>query len=238
MKQKTEKEQMEKVLRQGLKAGSSSSSQPLGPGKQKLTAKHRMRGRQKEKPQRTALFIPDEEEEDSHGEFELTAPTENHNRFVASSISPEPCSSAQNVKSSVSEDAVMATRLETKVMSVDTTMLEQKTLDDGQIPLIDNTEATSVPGEKVVEAALPQPSLPQSSRSPLLLEEDAASCTNELTMVVPSESGTFRPKPGTSKLPRRKRRQLSSAPVIDRVTRSAFLKQKEKADVPLQPGMS
>ena len=235
IKQKAEKEQMGKVLRQGLKAGSSSSSQPLRPDKQKLTAKHRMRGRQKEKLQRTALFIPDEEEEDSHSEVELTVPTEGHNRFVASSISPEPYSSAQNVKTSESGDAVMANRLEAKVTSNDTIMLEQKTFDDGQMPLIDNIEATAaVPSEKVVEAALPQP-----SRSPLLLDENAPRCTNELiTMLVPSESATLRPKPGTSKLPRRKRRQLSSAPVVDRVTRSAFLKQKEKADVPLQPGMS
>jgi hypothetical protein len=233
MKQKAEKEHMEKVLRQGLKAGSSTSSQPLRPEKQKLTAKDRMRGRQKEKPQRIALFIPDEEEEDSHSEVELTAPTEDHNRFVASSISPEPYSSGQNVKTSVSEDAVMATRSETKVKSNDTIMLEQKVFDDGQMPLIANVEATAaVPSEKVVEAALPQP-----SRAPLLLEENTASSTNESTMLVPSESGTLRPKPGTSKLPRRKRRQLSSAPIVERVTRSAFLKQKEKADMHLQPGM-
>ena len=231
MKQKAEKEQMAKVLHQGLKAGSSKSSQPLRPEKQKLTAKDRMMRKQREKPQRTALFVPDEEEEDSHSEAELTAPIEDQNRFVASSISPEPYISAQNVKTSVSEDSVMATRLETKVKSNDTIMLEQKALDD-QMPLIGSIEETAaVPSEKVAEAAPLQRSPP-----PLLLEENA-SITNELTMLVPSESGTNRPKPGTSKLPRRKRRQLSSAPTVDRVTRSAILKQKEKADILLQPGM-
>ena len=231
MKQKAEKEQMGKVLHQGLKVHSSASSQPLRSEKQKLTAKDRMRGKQKEKPQKTALFVPDEEEEDSHSEAELTAPTEDQNRFVASSISPELYSSAQNVNNSVSEDAVMANRSETKVKIRSTIMLEQKAIDDGQMPLIGSIEATAaVPSEKVVEAALPQP-----SPAPLLIEENASS-TNELTMPVPSESGTLRPKL-VSKLPRRKRRQPFSAPVVDRVTRSAFLKQKEKADILLQPGM-
>lgn len=229
MKQNAEKEQIEKVLHQGLKAGSSISSQPLRPEKQKLTAKDRMRGKQKEKPQRTALFVPDEEEEDSHSEADLIAPTDDQNRFVASSISPEPYSSVQIVKTCVSEDAVMATRSETMVKSRDTIMLEQRAFDDGQMPLIGSIEATaSVPSEKVGEATLPQP-----APAPLLLEENSSS-TNEFTMLVPSESGTLRPNLGTSKLPRRKRRQPSSAPIVDRVTRSAFLKQKEKADI--QPG--
>lgn len=227
MKQKAEKEQMEKVLRKGLKAGSSTSSQLLRPEKQKLTAKDRMRGKQKEKPQRTALFIPDEEEEDSHSEAELTAPIKDHDRFVASSISPEPYSSAQNVKTSESEDAVMATRPEINIKSND------KAFDDGQMPLIGSTEATAiVPSEMVVEAVLPQP-----SPAPLLLEENAESSTTEFTMLVPSDSGTLRPKPGASKLPRRKRRQPPSAPIVDRVTRSAFLKQRENTDTHLQPGM-
>ena len=222
MKQKAEKEQMEKVLRQGLKTGSSTSRQPLRPEKQKLTAKDRMRGKQKEKPPRTALFIPDEEEEDSHSEAELMAPIEDHNRFVASSISPEPYNSAQNFKTFASEDAVMAARSEINVNSND----------DVRMPLIGSIEAaTIVPSEKVVEAALPQ-----SSPAPLLLEENAASSTNEFTMLVPSDSGTLRPKPGASKLPRRKKRQPPSAPIVDRVTRSAFLKQKEK-EIHLQPGM-
>ena len=230
MKQKAEKEQMEKVFHQGLKGGSSTSSQPLRPEKQKLTAKDRMRGKLKEKPQKT-VFVPDEEEEDSHSEVELTAPTEDPNRFVASSISPEPYSSAQIVKT-MSEDAVVATLSETKVKSTDTIMLEQKAFDDGQKPLIGSIEAiTAVPSEKVVEAALPQP-----SPAPVLPEESASS-TNEFTVPVPSESGTLRPKLGTSKLPRRQRRQPSSAPIVDRVTRSAFLKQKEKADILLKPGM-
>jgi hypothetical protein len=227
MKQKAEKEQMGKVVHQGLKASSSTSSQPLRPEKQKLTARGRMRGKQKEKPQKSALFVPDEEEEDSHSEVELTAPTEDQNRFVASSISPELYSSAQNVNASMFEDAVMANRSETKVKSRDAIMLEQKALDDGQMPLIGGIEATAaVPSEKVVEATL----LLQPSPAPLLIEENASS-TNEFTMLVPSESGTLRPKLGMSKLPRRERRQPSSAPIVDRVTRSAFLKQKEKADI-------
>lgn len=231
MKQMAEKEQMKKVLYPGLKAGSSTSNRPLRPEKQKLTARDRMRGKQKEKPQRN-LFIPEEEEEDSHSEVELTAPTEDQNRFVASSISPELYSSTQNVKASMSEDAVMTTRSEAKVKSKDTIMLEQKASDDGQMPLIGSIEVTvAVPSERVVEASLPQP-----SPAPLLLEEDASS-TNAFTMLLPSESGTLRPKLGTSKLPRRKGRQLSSAPTVDRVTRSALLKQKEKADIHLQPGM-
>ena len=231
MKQMAEKEQMKKVLYPGLEAGASTSSRPLRPEKQKLTARDRMRGKQKEKPQRN-LFVPEEEEEDSHSEVELTAPTEDQNRFVASSISPEPYSSTQNVKTSMSEDEVMATRSEAKAKSKDTIMLEQKAIDDGQMPLSGSIEATAaVPSEKIVEASLPQP-----SSAPLLLEENASS-TNEFTMLVPSESGTLRPKLGTSKLPRRKGRQLSSAPTVDRVTRSAFLKQKEKADIHLQPGM-
>jgi hypothetical protein len=218
MKQKAEKERKE-----------LTSRQPLRSEKQKLTAKDRMRGKQKEKPQRTALFIPEEDEEDSHGEAELTPPSEDQNRFVASSISPELYSSVQNVKTSVSEDAVMATRSETEVKSNDSIALEQKSFDDGQTPLNGGIETiAAVPSEKVVETTQVQP-------SPAL--EENASSTNELTMLVSSESGTLRPKPGTSKLPRRKRRQLSSAPTVDRVTRSAFLKQKEKTDILLQPGM-
>ena len=230
MKQNAEKQQMEKVLHQGPNAGFTTSNQPLRPEKQKLTAKDRMRRKQKGKPQKN-LFVPDEEEEDSHSEVELTAPTEDQNRFVPSSKSPEPYGLAQNVKTPMSEDAVMATRSETKVQSSDTVALEQKALDDGQMALVGDIEATAaVPSEKVVEAAL------QPSPAPLLLEENASS-TNDFTMLVPPESGTLRPKPGTSKLPRRKKRQPSSVPVVDRVTRSAFLKQKEKADIHLQPGM-
>ena len=218
MKQKAEKERIE-----------STSRQPLRSEKQKLTAKDRMRGKQKEKPQRTALFIPEEEEEDSHGEAELTPPSEDQNRFVASSISPEPYSSAQKRKTTLSEDVAMATRSEPKVTSNDSIALEQKVFDDSQTPLNAGIETiAAVPSEKVVETTLLQP-------SPTL--EENASSTNELTMLVPSESGTLQPKPGTSKLPRRKRRQLSSAPTVDRVTRSAFLKQKEKTDILLQPGM-
>jgi hypothetical protein len=223
LKQKAEKEQMGKVLHQRFKADSSTSSQRLRPEKQKVTARDRMRGKQKEKPQRTALFVPDEEEEDSHSEAELAAPTEDQNRFVASSISPEPYSTTQNVKTSVSEDASLS---ETKVKSDDTNdtiTLERKAFDNGQVPLIGRIETSAVPSEKVVEAAPLQP-----SPVPLLLQENASS-TNELTMLVPSESGTLGPKPGTSKLPRRKRRQPPSAPTVDRVTRSAFLKQKEMA---------
>ena len=231
MKQKAEKDQMEKVPHSGLKAGPLTFSRPLRPEKQKLTAKDRMRGKQKGKPRKN-LFVPDEEEEDSHSEAELAAPAEDENRFVPSSKSPEPYSSAQNVKTSMPEDAVMATRSETMVKSSDTIVLEQKVYNDGQIPLIGDIEATvAVSSEKVVEAAFLQP-----SPAPLLLEEIASS-TNESTMLMPSESETLRPKVGMSKLPRRKRRQPSSAPIVDRVTRSAFLKQKEKADIHLQPGM-
>jgi hypothetical protein len=207
-KEKAEKEQTEKVLYQGLKAGPSTSSQPRKFEKQKLSARDRMRGKQKVKPQKPSPYAPDEEQEDSQTEAELIAPTEDQNRFVASSKSPEPYSSAQNVKTSMSEDAVMATRSEIEVKSRDTIMSEYN---DG------------LGGIEAAKTASLQPPLP--------LEE-----TNELTTLVPSESGTLRPKPQTSKLPRGKKRQPTSAPIVDRVTRSVSLKQKGKMDTHLQPG--
>ncbi|KAF8806490.1 hypothetical protein BYT27DRAFT_7191045 [Phlegmacium glaucopus] len=229
MKEKAEKEQAGKVLHQALKAGPSTSSQPPKPEKQKVTAKKRMRGKQKEKPQKTGLFIPDEEEEDSHSEAELPTPHVDHSRFVASSTSPEPYSSTQGIETSTSKDAVMASLSEIEVKNGDMVMSEQKASDDCVMPHIGDTEATAVvPSEMVVETAPLQPSVP------LLLEENASS-KNEPTALVPSESGTLRPKAEISKLPRGKRRQPASVPIVDRVTRSVSLKQKGTADTNPQP---
>lgn len=219
-KEKAEKEKRGKIFHQRLNASTSSR-----PEKQKLTAKERMRGRQKEKPQKTTSFIPDEEEEDSHTESELTAPTEDPNRFVASSKSPEPYNLAQEVKSSTSEDIVLASSSEIGVETRDTIMSEHERL----TPFI---EVTAVfPSEKVAEMVPLQ--LPPA---PLLLE-DSASSTNEFMTSVPSEFESLRPNVGPSRLPRGKRRQPTSAPVVDRVTRSVSLKQKQKADSNIQPGM-
>jgi len=230
MKEKAEKEQAEKVL-QALKAGPSISSQPLKPEKQKLTAKERMRGKQRGKPQKTAFLVPDEEEEDSHNEVELTTPHQDGNRFVASSTSPEPYSSIQRVETSTSNDTVMAPLSEIEVKSGDMIMSEQKAFDDRVLPLTGDTEENAVVlNGKVIETAPLQPS------APLLLAETASS-TMEPTTLVPSESGTLRPKVETSKLPRGKRRQPASALVVDRVTRSVSLKQKRKADTNPQPGI-
>ena len=228
MKEKTEKERTEKIPHHGHIAGPSTSSQPLRSEKQKITAKDRMRGKQKGKLQKTTLFVPDEEEEDSHTETELTAPVEDQNRFVASSNSPEHYSSStQIVQTAASEDTAMVPLSKFEIKNRDTIMSEQE---DHQIPLIGDIEATAaVPNEKVVEMASPQP--PPAS---LLLEENANS-TSELTKLVLSESGTLLPKVGPSKLPRAKRRQPASVPIVDRVTRSVSSKQKGKAD--LQSGM-
>ena len=215
-KEKAEKEQTEKVPHQGLKSGSSTSSQPHKPERQKLTARDRMRGKQKGKTQKPSPYTPDEEQEDSHSEAELTAPTKDQNRFVASSKSPEPYSSAQNVKTSMSEDAAMATRSEIEVKSRDTIMSEHIPFDDGLVGGIEVTKMAPL-------------------QAPLLLEE--TNSINELTTLVPSESGTLRSKPQTSKLPRGKKRQPTSAPIVDRVTRSVSLKQKGKMDTHLQPGI-
>lgn len=220
MKEKAEKEQKKK-------AGPSTSSQPRRPEKQKVTARNRMRGKQKGKPQKHMQYAPNEEDEDSHTEAELTAPTEDQSRFVASSKSPEPYSSTQSVKAFMSEDAVTTTRLGIEVKSRNTTTSERKVFDNGLMPLIGDTEATAaVPSEKVAETAPLQP--PPA--------EEIAKSTNLLTTLVPSESGKLR-KPQMSKLPQGKRRQPTSAPTVDRVTRSVSLKQKVKADTHLQPGM-
>ena len=225
MKEKAEKEQAAKLLHQVLKAGPSTSSQPLRPEKQKITAKERMRGKHKGRTQKTALFVPDEEEEDSHTEAELTVPTQDQNRFVASSNSPEPCSLVQESQISTSQDTPMASLSAMEVGSGD--MVEQTALDDRPMPLGDMKVTAAAPSEKVIETAPLN-----SSPSPLLLEENASSI-NELTTLVPSGSGTTQP---TSKLPRGKKWQPASVPIVDRVTRSVSLKQKGK-DTNLQPGM-
>lgn len=261
MKEKADREQTEKALRQVLKAGPSTSRQPLRPEKQRLTAKERMRGKPKGKPQKTVLFVPDEDEEDSHNDAELIAPTEGRNRFVASSNSPELYSSTQKVTASLSRDTDMASLSEVEVKGGDTTMSERRAFDDRLVPPIGDIETTTVvPSETVAETAPLQPTptsllvgsdieatavVPNEKAAktallqpptPPLLEENA-SITNGPAMLVPSESETLRPTVARSKLPQGKRRQPASAPIVDRVTRSVSLKQKGKTYMLLQPGM-